>query len=114
MNCGEEIRVKDVYGSVAMRIVAQCHDRYLLITNQLDWRNGLMLAQWPDVLRELVAMTMPAALTERAKTVEGAPGGMYVNFPLTYPLSVKGLADLLSVDVAEVRERLSNLAVSVD
>ena len=115
MNCGEEIRVLDIYNATTLRFIAQCHDRFLLISHTLqDYRNGYMLADWRGVLRELVALAVPVKLIEKTKRVEGAHAGVYVGFPLTYPLSVKSLADLLSVPADEVRAQLADLAVETD
>lgn len=114
MNCGEEIRVLDIYNATAFRFIAQCHDRFILISHTLDQRNGYLLADWRGVLRELVAVAVPAKLIEKTKRVEGSHSGVYVGFPLTYPLSVRSLADLLGVDADEVRAQLADLAVEVD
>ena len=115
MNCGQEIRVQDTYGATAMRFIAQCEGRFMLISHTFDHLNGYMLADWRGVLRELVAAAVPAKLIEKTKRVEGiAVNGLYIGFPLTYPLSVKSLADLLGVPADEVRAQLADLAVEVD
>lgn len=114
MNCGEEIRVKDHWGSVRFRFIAQCENRFMVISNSLDHLNGYMLPDWHQVLRELVAVTAPGKLIDKVHVAESSPAGRYVNIPLTYPLSAKGLADLLGVPADEVREQLADLAVEVD
>lgn len=114
MECGEAIHVKDWFGTYAVRFIAQCHGRFMLISNSADPRNGYLLSDWHGVLRELVGMTVPAALTEKTHHAESTGRGLYVNFPLTYPLSAKSLADLLGADIDEVREQLADLAVQVD
>jgi hypothetical protein len=113
MDCGETIFVKDINGSYAKRVIAQCHDRFLLITHGLEPYNGYILSTWEQVLDELVAVTVPAKLLSKQMTAESHIGGGYVNIQLTYPLSVKGLADLFGVDPADVRAHLEDLAVQV-
>lgn len=113
MNCGEAIFVKDFYGSIALRCIAQCHGRFMLISHTWDSRNGYLLPDWHGVLRELVALAVPAKLTEKIMNAESTATGLYVNIPLTYPLPVKGLADLLGVPVDDVRAQLADLAVEV-
>lgn len=114
MKCGEAVHVRDFYGANHARFIAQCGGRFLAVTNGLDYRNGMTLPDWRSVLRELVAMAVPAKLRDKTMTAEGAATGTYVNIPLTYPLSVGGLADLLGVPAAEVRDQLADLAVAVD
>ena len=46
MNCGEEIRVKDIYGSYVLRFIAQCHGRFMVISHTYDQRNGYLLSDW--------------------------------------------------------------------
>jgi len=113
MNCGAEILVRDVFGSNEMRFIAQCHGRYLLISNGLDFRNGYYLQDWRYVLRELVSLTVPEKLTDRHRDVQSAGSGTYTAFPLTYPLPVRELAALLGADADEVRAELSDLAVGM-
>lgn len=113
MNCGAEILVRDINGSNEVRFIAQCEGRYLLISYGLDWRNGYLLTDWRGVLRELVALTVPAKLIERARDVQSAGSGKYSSFRLNYPLSVKAVADLFGVDADEVRAELTDLAVNV-
>jgi len=113
VNCGEEIRVKDLSGSYAVRFIAQCHGRYLVLAYR-EFMNGWMLADWKAVLRELVALAVPAKLMEKTMTAESSSGGLYVNIPLTYPLSAKGLADLLGVPADEVKAQLDDLIVEAD
>ena len=112
MECGQEIRVKDINGSNVMRFIAQCEGRFLLITWLPDWRNGYMLPNWQAVLRELIAQAVPAKLTERLKTAESMATGLYVSFPLTYPLSAQELANLVGVPVADVRAELDDLTMT--
>lgn len=114
MNCGEEIRVKDPFGAYRVRFIAQCHDRFLLISHTYDQNNGYMLSDWHGVLRELVALTVPAKMIEKTMNAESTTGGMYNSIPLTYPLSAKSLAGILGADVDEVRGQLADLAVQVD
>lgn len=114
MECGQEIRVKDLYGSNVMRFVAQCHDRFMLISHTYEQLNGYLLADWHGVLRELVAVTVPGKMIEKQKTAESTARGEYHNLPLTYPLSAKGLAGLLDAPEDEVRAQLDDLAVAVD
>lgn len=114
MNCGEEIRVKDFWGSYAIRFIAQCEGRFLLISNSLEPRNGYMLSDWRFALRELVALTVPAKLLEKTYHAESTASGLYHNLPLTYPLSVKGLAALFAVPADLVREQLADLSVSME
>lgn len=114
MKCGEEIQVRDLSGSNVMRFIAQCHDRYLLImSSPLDYRNGYMLHGWAPVLRELIAVAVPDKMTERIMMVQSAPSGLYAAVPLTYPLSVRGLASVFGVDPDSVRAELENFAVKV-
>lgn len=47
-------------------------------------------------------------------SAESLAGGLYHDLWLTYPLSVKGLADLLGEDTEQVRELLSDLAVQAE
>lgn len=114
MKCGQGIIVKDFWGSHAHRFIAQCEGRYLLISSPMDGRNGYLLNDWRAVLRELVALTVPRPLLEKTQTVEAAApdDGLYLNFPLTYPLSVSSLARLFGVPPSEVAAELADLAVS--
>lgn len=114
MKCGEAVIVKDVHGSYSARFIAQCEGRFLLITHTGDYRNGYMLTDWHGVLRELVARTVPAKMIEHICHAESTGTGTYNYLPLTYPLPVKGLANLLGVPADEVREQLADLAVEVD
>lgn len=114
MKCGQAIFVKDLWGSFVLRFIAQCEGRFILISNNLEPRNGYLLNDWRGVLRELVAVTVPAALVEKTRTAESAWSGLYVNFPLTYPLSVGSLASLLDAPADEVRAQLADLAVETD
>ena len=113
MKCGAEILVRDMNGTNVVRFIAQCGDRYLLISYGSDWRNGYMLPDWRAVLRELVAKTVPAKLREHRLDVQRAGSGTYSAFGLAYPLSAKSLADLFGVEADEVRAELSDLAVDV-
>ena len=114
MRCGEAVFVRDINGSNVMRFIAQCEGRFMLITHSLDYRNGYLLSDWKGVLRELVAAAVPAKLIEKTMTTESTATKLYVAFPLTYPLSVRGVADLFGVDASEVRDQLADLAVQVD
>ena len=114
MNCGQEIRVLDIYRATAMRFIAQCEGRFMLISHTFDQNNGYILSDWHGVLRELVALAVPAKMIDKTRSAESTATGLYVNIPLTYPLSVKGLADLLGVGADDVREQLADLAVDVD
>ena len=115
LKCGDTIFVKDINGSNVRRFIAQCGGRFMLISHTVgDYRNGFILSGWPGVLRELIVQTVPAKLIERALTVESTASGQYVNFPLTYPLSVASLAAALGVEAADVRTLLDDLAVSAD
>ena len=114
MNCGQEIRVQDVFGAPAVRFIAQCEGRFMVISHSLDHLNGYLLSDWYGVLRELVALAVPAKLIEKTKRAESTATGLYTAIPLTYPLSVNGLADLLGVGADEVRAQLADLAVDVD
>jgi hypothetical protein len=114
MDCGETIFVKDFYGNFAARFITDCHGRFMTITHGMDPRNGYILPDWKAVLRELVARTVPAKLIEKTMQVEGSRAGTYVSWPLTYPLSVSGLAQLFGVDAGEIRAQLEDLAVVAD
>ncbi len=106
--------VKNFYGAYAVRFIAQCEDRFLMITSNLDPRNGYMLADWKGVLRELIALAVPAKLLDKTMSAESTGTGLYVAFPLTYPLSVDNFVNLLGVPAAEVRAQLADLAVQTD
>jgi hypothetical protein len=114
MDCGETIFVKDISGRIAARFIADCHDRFMLITHGLDAYNGYILPDWKAALRELVSCAVPAKLIDKIMSVEGTRAGTYVSWPLAYPLSVSGLAQLFGVDAAEVRAQLEDLAVAAD
>ena len=115
MKCGDTIFVRDLNGSNARRFIAQCGGRFMLISHIAgDYRNGFILSGWPGVLRELIVQTVPASLAERAFTIESTANGKYVNFPLTYPLSIMSLAEALGIEAADVRTMLKDLAVSAD
>lgn len=114
MNCGEMILVRDFYGANAMRFLAQCGGRFVLITNGLDHLNGYMITDWRGVLRELIAKAVPAKLTERTMMAESTATSLYVGFPLTYPLSALNFANLLGVPAEDVRAQLADLAVQTD
>jgi len=113
VKCGEAVFVKDFYGAIVLRCIAQCEGRFMLVSHTFDQRNGYLLSGWRGVLRELVALTVPAKLIEKTFTVESTATGLYVNIPLTYPLSVKGLAGLFGVPADEVWSELADLAVEV-
>jgi hypothetical protein len=114
VKCGEEIRVKDLNGSYVIRYIAQCYGRFLTIASGISGRNGWMVADWHAVLRDLVAETVPRTLIERISTVESTADGTYNCVPLSYPLSVSGLAGVLGVPADEVRAQLDDLVVLVD
>lgn len=114
MKCGQVIYVKDFYGTFVVRFIAQCEGRFLMITNGLDGRNGYMLPDWHGVLRELIALAVPAKMIEKTRSVEAAALGPYVSFPLTYPLSVSNFVNVLGVPAVEVRAELADLAVMTD
>jgi len=114
MACGETIFVKDFYGAIAARLVANCHGQFMLISHGLDHLNGYLLPDWKAALRELVSRAVPAKLLEKTMQVEGTRAGSYVSWPLTYPLSVSGLAQLFGVEADEVRAQLEDLAVQGD
>lgn len=113
MNCGEAVIVKDNNGAYDCRFIAQCGGRFLLISRTGDYRNGYILPDWQAVLRELVALAVPAKLLEKIMAAESTGSGLYVNVPLTYPLSATLLAGLFGVDPDEVRAQLADLAVEV-
>jgi len=110
MNCGEEIRVKDAYGAHAVRFIAQCHGRFLVISF-LERMNGYFLPNWEAVLRELVALTVPERMPEKILRAESGAAGRYNDIPLSYPLSIAGLAGVLGVTDDEIRTELADLAV---
>lgn len=114
MNCGQAIMIKDFWGGYRMRFIAQCEGRYLLISNNLtEYRNGYLLADWRGVLREMIALTVPAKMLEKTCTVEATGrDGLYLAFGLTYPLSVASLAGLFGQPADDVRAELADLAVS--
>lgn len=117
MKCGESVNVKRYDGAFAVRFVAQCNGRYLVINNawSLSPRNGNLLSDWRGVVRELVALTVPRPLEyDKGLTAESAAGGLYHDLRLTYPLPVSGLAELLGVDLESMRELLSDLAVQAE
>lgn len=115
MKCGQGVMVKDFWGAYAYRFIAQCEGRFLLISNTPEPRNGFLLADWRGLLRELVALTVPARMTEKVRTVEATgASGLYVGFALTYPLSVSDFVNLLGVPADEVRAELADLAVQYE
>jgi hypothetical protein len=114
MQCGQAIFVKDRDGAWDCRFIAQCGGRFLLLSRVGDHRNGWVMADWRMVLRELIALAVPARLTEKVVVAESTATGLYVNMPLTYPLSVTSLAGLLAVPVDNVRFLLADLAVSFE
>lgn len=111
MKCGEAIDVKDYYGAYAIRFIAMCEGRYLLISHSPDHLNGYMMPGWQRVLRELVALAVPPKLIEKTRTAESSASGQYVSFPIVYPLSAAQLAALLGVPASEVKAELEDLAV---
>jgi hypothetical protein len=114
MKCGEEIRIADMLGSVNTRFIAQCNGWFLVVDNkQNSYINGYRLPNWQSVMREMVAMTVPVALVEKTMYVESSTKGMYNRLPLSYPLSVKGLADILDVPGEEVSAELTDILVPI-
>lgn len=115
MKCGQAIAVKDFYGAYAVRFIAQCEGRFLMISNSLEPRNGYLLADWRGLLREMTGMTVPARIIEKVRTVEATgASGLYVGFALTWPLSVSDFVNLLGVPADEVRAELADLAVQYE
>lgn len=108
------ILIRNIYGANEVRFIAQCGDRFLMISHSNDPRNGFMLADWTQVLREVVALAVPAKMTERFKTAESQISGTYSSMNLTYPLHAPSLAALLGVPADEVRSQLADLAVDTD
>ena len=105
--------MRDYFGANTVRFVAQHDGRYLSISHVSDYLNGHTHASWRSVLRELVSIAVPAKLTEKASICEGSPGGVYYSFPLTYPLSVRSMAAIMSQPVEQVRAELDDMAVPV-
>lgn len=114
MKCGQSILVRDVFGSNKLRFLAQCEGAFILISHSGDHFNGYMLSDWRGVLRELVALTVPAKLIDKTMQAESTATGLYTGMQLTFPLSVKMLANLLAEDPDEVRAQLDDLAVQTD
>jgi hypothetical protein len=112
VNCGDTIYVRDLWGSNERRFIAQCHGRFLVIA-PTDHTNGFMLQDWRAVARELVALAVPVALTEKTRTVECHTDGGYVSAQLTYPLSMRLIADLVGAPLEQVSELLADLIVGV-
>jgi hypothetical protein len=98
-----------------MRFIAQCEGRFMLISYAVgDYRNGMLLQDWRPVLRELVGLSVPSGLTEMMHAVQSAASGLYVSFPLSFPLPVAELGHLLGVTPASVRAALEDMAVRYD
>jgi hypothetical protein len=115
VKCGQEIHVQDMYRATSVQFVAQCEGIFIIIAHHpASYLNGYRVVGWHAVLRELVALAVPAKLVDRTFTAESTASGQYVNVPLTYPLSVDGLARLLDAPADEVRAQLADLAVSTD
>ena len=116
MECGQAVDLKDIYGQRPIRFVAQCGGRWLMISHSLtNPRNGYMFSDWRGVVRELVAMAVPRSLeTERGYRAESLAGGLFHDIPLSYPLSVQGIAGVVGEDIEAVRELLADLAVQAD
>lgn len=116
--CGSAIEVIGLDGGLAVRFVAQCGGRFMVISNmsyQRTARNGNLLAGWRDLVRELVALTVPRSLAmDKAFDVAGVTGGLYRRFRLTYPLSVSELAGLVGESADDVRALLADLAVQAE
>lgn len=113
MKCGEAIMVKDMYGAIPLRFIAQCDGRFMQISSRIDIPNGYLYPDWHGVVRLLVGLAVPARLVERVMSAESTATGRYVHIPLTYPLLVQGLADLVGAPVDEVRVQLADLLVEV-
>jgi hypothetical protein len=114
VKCGEEIRVRDAFGAPVLRFIAQCQGRWIVISSLLDGRNGYLLPDDDAVIRELVCLTVPAALTDKVRVAEASPGGRYAAIPLSYPLSVRGIADLFGIeDAGRVRAQLKDYVPEV-
>jgi len=113
VNCGEEISIKDVFGTYVVRFIAQCEGRFFVIAPG-SHLNGYLLMDWRGVLRELIVKTVPAKLIEKRHDVQSSANGLYHCVPLNYPLSAKGLAGVLGVPVDDVRAELADLAVETE
>jgi hypothetical protein len=115
MKCGEEIQVKDIRGSYSIRFIAQCNGRYMVIAHpQYSYMNGYLLMDWKAVLRELIAVTVPAKLSDKMMAVESSAGNMYHCIPLTYPLSIRGLAEVLGEDIEQVKAQVADTIPSYE
>ena len=114
MKCGQEIQVKDPWGASVVQFIAQCDDLFIIIARAPPHLNGYRVVGWKPVLRELVALTVPAKLVDKRHDAQSTASGQYVHIPLTYPLSAAGLARLLDAPVDEVRAELADLAVAFD
>jgi len=115
MECGRAILVKDVWGEIPVRYVAQCGGQFIVISRAGDRMNGLLLHDWRAVLRDLISQLVPAGLTDKMRTAQsnGADGKFY-SVMLVYPLAVSHLAAVLGADAGEVRAELADLAVRVE
>jgi hypothetical protein len=113
MNCGETVFIKDIFGSYAKRIVAQCGGRFMLITHGLDPYNGNILMDWRQALDHLIMVTVPSKLLDKQMTAESHIGGSYIMMPLTYPLPITAMAELFGLEPVQVRAYLDDLAVQV-
>jgi hypothetical protein len=113
MKCGETVFVKDMFGSYAKRIVAQCDGRFMLITHGLDPYNGNILHDWRQALDHLIMVTVPGKLLDKQMTAESHISGSYINVPLAYPLPITPLAELFGLEPVQVRAYLEDLAVQV-
>jgi hypothetical protein len=113
MRCGETVFVKDIFGSYAKRIVAQCDGRFMLITHGLDPYNGNILHDWRQALDHLIIVAVPAKMIDKQYAAESHVNGSYINVALAYPLPITPLAELFGLDPADVRAHLDDLAVQV-
>jgi hypothetical protein len=115
IGCGQEILVRDVFGQNAVRFIGQCGGRFMTISNIREPRNGYLLSDWRGVVRELVAMTVPASLRpDKGLDAMSHADGKYHHLPLSYPLSISGLAGLLGEDPVDVAALLKDLAVQAE
>ena len=115
MKCGQEIRVKDPFGTIVLQFIAQCDNMFIIIARPaVSYLNGYRVFGWQALVRELIALVVPAKLTEKRHDAESTASGQYVHVPLTYPLSVDGLAKLFDAPPDEMRIQLADLAVQMD
>jgi hypothetical protein len=121
VKCGQAIEVIDFYGAPSITFHYVCQGapggdgHWLIVNRAMTWPPSGSLLQADAILRELVALAVPRKLTEHARTVRGTDSaGLYIGFPLTFPLPVGDLARLLRQSSEHVREQLSDMAVQAD